>query len=97
MPAKIAGMTKPEPKLAVETTTPTDAATPAAPLAEASSPQVEDPALKKRAEACAAGIARVLAEHRCRIVSYLQDPEPVGRDGSAALIRTSFGIVPDPR
>lgn len=48
-----------------------------------------------RARTCHAEIVQVLERHRCRIVAVLTAPEPVGTDGSRALIGATYGIVPD--
>ena len=50
---------------------------------------------RQRAEACGRAVEAILTEHRCRIVPYLLPPEPVGTDGSRAIIGASFGIVPN--
>lgn len=49
-----------------------------------------------RAEKCGRAIEAVLREHRCRIVPYLLPPEPVGQEGTKALLQASFGVVPEP-
>jgi len=49
---------------------------------------------RARAEECGRELETVLAKHRCRIVPFLNAPEPVGNDGSKAIISASFGIFP---
>lgn len=51
---------------------------------------------KKRAEECTEAVKEALAKHHCRIVPFLLPAEPVGTDGSRALIAASYGIAPDP-
>jgi hypothetical protein len=54
---------------------------------------VEDE-MRQRAHECGLKIEQVLASFRCRIVPYLMPIEPVGRDGSRALVQASFGVIP---
>ena len=49
---------------------------------------------RERARECGAELEAVLAKHRCRIVPFLNSPEPVGNDGSKAIVSASFGIFP---
>lgn len=48
---------------------------------------------RQQARQCYAEIAQVLAKHACRIVPLLTQPESVGADGSAVLIRATFAVV----
>lgn len=38
---------------------------------------------------------QLCAEYRCRIVPFLRPLEPVGMDGSRALLQASYGVIPD--
>lgn len=51
---------------------------------------------RSRAQRCHEAIAAVCAEHHCRVVAMLRDPEPVGRDGSTVQLQAAYAIVPDP-
>jgi len=50
--------------------------------------------MRQRAEDCGKEIHEVLTRHRCRIIPYLTTPEPVGQDGSRAIIGAAFGVFP---
>jgi len=52
-------------------------------------------AMRERAECCGKELEALLLKHRCRIVPFLTPPEPVGTDGSRAMIGASFGIYAD--
>lgn len=54
-----------------------------------------DAEARQRAELCFSEIALVLQRHRCHIQPFLRGLEPVGNDGSRALIAASYGIVPE--
>jgi len=62
--------------------------------APASNPE-DRAAARARAIACGEEIAAVLKKHSCRIMPYIGEPEPVGRDGSKLIIQASYGIIPD--
>jgi hypothetical protein len=49
----------------------------------------------QRAASCGRELAEVLKKHRCRIVPYLLPLEPVGHEGSRALVQASYGVIPD--
>ncbi len=51
--------------------------------------------MRERAAKCGAEVAEVLKKHRCQIIPYLTPPEPVGTEGSRAIIGASYGIYPD--
>lgn len=50
---------------------------------------------QQRAQECGQRIMQLCAEYRCRIVPFLRPLEPVGVDGSRALIQASYGVIPD--
>jgi hypothetical protein len=50
--------------------------------------------MRQRAEACGAELQQVLARHRCFIQPYLQPVEPVGNDGSKAMVTAGYAILP---
>lgn len=50
---------------------------------------------RQRAEQCYSEIAPILARYRCHIQPFLRPLEPVGNDGSKALVTASYGIVPE--
>lgn len=50
---------------------------------------------QQRAAACGRELAAVLDRYRCRIVPFLRPLEPVGHDGSRALVQASYGVIPD--
>lgn len=52
--------------------------------------------MRARAKLCSDQIRALLIKHKCRIVPILETPEPVGMDGSAAIIRANYGIFPEP-
>ena len=52
-------------------------------------------AARARAMKCGQELADLLAKHRCRIVPYIAEPEPVGRDGAKLMIQAAYGIIPD--
>lgn len=77
--------------------------TAASPIQKATAPKPElaepvDPRIEaaQRAHACGKAVEAVLTEHGCRIAAYLQAAEPVGNDGSKAMISAAFGIFPNP-
>lgn len=51
--------------------------------------------MRERAARCGAELAEVLKKHRCRIVPFLTEPEPVGTDGSRVILGASYGVYPD--
>lgn len=59
----------------------------------ASQQSPEDDA-RARAQACYAEIAQVLQKHRCIIQAVIQEPEPVGRDGSRVQLQAAYGVIP---
>ncbi len=50
---------------------------------------------KKRARACGEQVSELLQKHRCRIIPYLMDPEPVGQERAGLLVRAAYAIVPE--
>ena len=52
-------------------------------------------AARARAIKCGEELSEVLKKHRCRIVPYIAEPEPVGRDGTKLMVQAAYGIIPD--
>jgi hypothetical protein len=50
--------------------------------------------MRQRAEACGLELQSVLAKHRCFIQPFLQPVEPVGNDGSKAMLTASYAVLP---
>jgi hypothetical protein len=50
--------------------------------------------MRQRAEACGAELQQVLTKHRCFIQPFLQPVEPVGNDGSKAMVTASYAVLP---
>lgn len=78
---------------------PVDEPKPDAPTLETPTPETAKPEesredARKRAEECGREVEAVCAKHGCRIVPYLAAPEPVGQDGSAAIMRASYAFSP---
>lgn len=57
-------------------------------------PEGHERAARMRAERCGREVAAVCERHNCRIVPFLNQPEPVG-DGSKVLLSASYGIIPN--
>lgn len=53
------------------------------------------PAAKDRQRECYQEVAQVLEKHRCRIVPALQQLEPIGTDGTRAMVTATFYILAD--
>lgn len=69
-----------------------DASTPIPPSEPQLTPQQQ---AQQRAQECGQRILQLCAEYRCRIVPFLRPLEPVGVDGTRALIQASYGVIPD--
>jgi len=50
--------------------------------------------MRKRAQTCGLELQEVLTRNRCSIHAYLNPAEPVGNDGSRAMISASYMILP---
>jgi hypothetical protein len=50
--------------------------------------------MRERAEACGREFQEVLTRHRCFVQPYLQPLDPVGNDGSRAMVTASYAILP---
>jgi hypothetical protein len=50
--------------------------------------------MRKRAQTCGLELQEVLTRNRCSIHAYLNPTEPVGNDGSRAMISASYMILP---
>lgn len=64
---------------------------------KADEPKTSDPReeARARAAACGAEVEKVLEKHRCKILPFITNPEPVGVDGSRVIIGASYGIFPE--
>jgi hypothetical protein len=49
-----------------------------------------------RAQQCSDAIGAALTKFHCRLVPYVTEPEPVGRDGTKMQIGAAVTIIPDP-
>ena len=69
--------------------------TPSAPAEVPPEEAAKTPSRQERAAACREAIKAALAEHGCRIVPYLLDPEPVGAEGNRVMLTATYGLVAD--
>lgn len=49
---------------------------------------------QRRAQECGAKLRALLAEYRCDVAPYLKPLEPVGVDGSRALVSAAWVLIP---